>query len=83
MGIGVQESVMRAAVAGMVGVEKRGSAYGVFNAGFGTSWFLGSALMGALYDISPRSLVGFSVLMELASIPLLLTAQRFQIIQRT
>jgi len=27
--------------------------------------------------------VGFSVLMELASIPLLLTAQRFQIIQRT
>lgn len=72
MGIGAQESVMRAAVAGMVGVERRGSAYGVFNAGFGAFWFLGSAAMGMLYERSLPTLVGFSVLMQLAAIPLLL-----------
>ncbi|MDR5695994.1 MAG: MFS transporter [Armatimonadota bacterium] len=84
MGIGVQESVMRAAVGGMVGVEKRGSAYGLFNAAFGVFWFLGSALMGMLYDVSLRSLVGFSILTQLAAIPpLLLTAKQFRSAHRS
>jgi hypothetical protein len=63
---------MRAAVAGLVSVDKRGTAYGFFNTGYGVFWFAGSALMGYFYDFSVASLVAFSVLAQLASIPILL-----------
>ncbi|TAK03441.1 MAG: MFS transporter [Candidatus Manganitrophaceae bacterium] len=72
VGMGAQESIMRAAVAAMAPPQKRGAAYGVFNAGYGIFWFLGSALMGFLYDYSISVLIVFSVVMQLASIPLLL-----------
>jgi MFS family permease len=71
VGMGAQESIMRAAIAGMVAAEKRGTAYGIFNTGYGAFWFLGSALMGWLYDFSMASLIGFSILTQLASLPLL------------
>jgi len=63
---------MRAAVAAMVSPQRRGTAYGIFNAGYGLTWFLGSALMGVFYDFSPAALVGFSVLTQLAAAPLFL-----------
>ncbi len=69
--MGAQESIMRAAVAGFVSPDRRGSAYGVFNTGYGIAWFIGSALMGILYDISIPALIGFSVLIQLAAIPVL------------
>jgi MFS family permease len=70
IGMGAQESIMRAAVAGMVPADKRGTAYGTFNLGYGVLWFFGSTLMGVLYDKSIFSLILFSVAMQLASIPL-------------
>lgn len=70
IGMGAQESIMRAAVASMVSSEKRATAYGIFNTGFGVFWFLGSALMGILYDISLFWLIVFSVAMQVASIPM-------------
>jgi len=71
-GMGVQESVMRAYVAGMVPRDKRATAYGIFNTGFGIFWFGGSALLGMLYDFSIPLLILFSVFVQLASIPILL-----------
>jgi len=76
VGMGAQESIMRAAVAGMVSMDRRGSAYGIFNTGYGIFWFLGSALMGILYDISIPSLIVFSVVAQLASVPLFLLVRR-------
>ena len=76
IGMGAQESIMRAAVAGMVSMDRRGSAYGIFNTGYGIFWFLGSALMGILYDISIPSLIVFSVVAQLASIPLLFLVRK-------
>lgn len=70
IGMGAQESIMRAAIAGMIPIERRGWAYGVFNTAYGAFWFLGSALIGILYDVSIPALVAFSVIMILASIPL-------------
>lgn len=78
IGMGAQESIMRAAVAEMAPVDKRGTAYGVFNTGYGVLWFAGSALMGFFYDISIPVLVGFSVVMQLASVPVLLLVKREQ-----
>lgn len=76
IGMGAQESIMRAAVAEMVPADKRGTAYGTFNLGYGVFWFLGSALMGVLYDTSITSLIVFSVVMQLASIPMLLLVRK-------
>jgi predicted MFS family arabinose efflux permease len=76
IGMGAQESIMRAAIAGMVPPDRRGTAYGVFNTGYGVFWFAGSALMGVLYDISLPSLIVFSVVAQLAAIPVLLLVSR-------
>ena len=78
VGMGAQESIMRAAIADMVPADRRGSAYGLFNTGYGFFWFLGSALMGMLYDISLPSLIAFSVAAQLASVPLLLWINRLR-----
>ncbi len=76
IGMGAQESVMRAVVADMVPADKRAGAYGVFNMGYGVLWFAGSALIGVLYDLSLPALIGFSVLAQLFSIPILLYIAR-------
>ncbi|MEP9409893.1 MAG: MFS transporter [Candidatus Brocadia sp.] len=76
IGMGAQESIMRAAVAEMVPVARRGTGYGIFNTGYGICWFLGSALMGVLYDFSLVSLIIFSVVAQLASVPLLLLVKK-------
>jgi predicted MFS family arabinose efflux permease len=72
VGMGVQESVMRACIAEMIQPDKRGAVYGIFNATYGLFWFLGSAIMGMLYDVSIPVLIGFSMGMQLVSIPFLL-----------
>lgn len=71
VGMGAQESIMRAAVAGMAAPRRRGTAFGIFNAGYGVAWFLGSAFMGILYDLSLPLLVAFSVGVQLLSLPIL------------
>lgn len=76
IGLGAQESIMRAAVAGMSPIKKRGSAYGVFNTIFGISWFLGSLTMGFLYDISIPYLIIFSMIAQLASIPIFILIRK-------
>lgn len=70
MGMGAQESIMRAAIGNMVSAERRSTAYGVFNTAYGIFWFLGSLLIGILYDISISALVVFSVTAQIASVPI-------------
>ena len=64
IGMGAQESVLKAAVAELIPTYKRGTAFGVFNAGFGIFWFLGSVALGYLYDFSIPWLVIFSMGMQ-------------------
>jgi MFS family permease len=68
--MGIQETIMRAAIADLTPVERRGFAYGIFNTIYGAGWLLGGALMGLLYEFSINYLVLFAVVMELISIPL-------------
>jgi MFS family permease len=70
IGMGAQESIIKAALAEMVPRDRRATGYGIFNTGFGLFWFLGSALMGILYDFSLGSLIFFSVVIQLGSIPI-------------
>jgi MFS family permease len=73
MGLGVQESALRAHIATMVPSARRASAYGVFDTVFGVFWFAGSLIMGGLYGHSMTALITFSVLTQVASVPLLLS----------
>jgi MFS family permease len=76
IGMGAQESIMRAAVAGMVPAARRGTAYGVFNSGYGLLWFAGSALMGVLYDVSLPALIAFSMGAQLLAVLVLFLVGR-------
>jgi MFS family permease len=69
LGMGVHESIIPAVVAPMVSPAHRASAYGLFTAGYGIFWFLGSAIMGVLYEHSVHTTVLFCVLTQLAAIP--------------
>lgn len=72
IGVGVHESIIPAAVALIVPSNRRGSAYGLFTACYGISWFVGSALMGILYRVSLPVLVAFSTIIQVTAIPILL-----------
>lgn len=72
IGMGAQESIMKAVVAGIVPAQRRGSAFGIFNTGYGLAWFAGSALMGVLYDYSRGALILVSMVLQLAAIPALI-----------
>jgi MFS family permease len=72
LGMGVHESIIPAAVAPMVSPNRRASAYGLFTGAYGIAWFAGSTIIGALFTVSLMTVVAFSVIAELAAIPLIL-----------
>jgi MFS family permease len=77
LGMGVHESIIPAAVAPMVPVARRASAFGLFTAGYGLFWFLGSATIGTLYDRSVPAAVAFCIVVELAAVPIFAQVAKF------
>jgi MFS family permease len=76
LGMGVHESIIPAAVAGMVPPTRRASAFGIFTGVYGIAWFAGSTVIGALFSVSLGAVVAFAVVVQLAAIPCLLLARR-------
>jgi len=76
IGMGAQESIMRAVVAKIVPQEKRGFAYGMFFTVYGVFWFLGSWILGILYDTNRLYLILVSFLAQLTAGALLLRLKR-------
>ncbi len=76
VGMGAQESILKAAVTKMVPKSSRATGYGVFECSFGVFWFLGSWLLGVLYDISIPAMIAVSVAAQLAAIPLYIAANK-------
>jgi MFS family permease len=70
IGMGWQESIMRSVVADLSPKERRASAFGVFNTGYGIFWFVGSAVIGLLYGWSIPAVAVFSVASQLIALPL-------------
>ena len=66
--MGVHETIMRAAIADLTPMNKRGLAYGIFNAIYGLSWFLGGTILGFLYELSLHYLILFVLIMEILSL---------------
>lgn len=61
LGLGVQDASLRSGIAQLVSMNKRGNAFGTFNAVYGIMWFIGSATMGLLYDHWVVALVLFGM----------------------
>ncbi len=76
IGIGIQDSLLKAVLTDIVPPEKRGTAFGLFDTGFGIAWFAGSAVMGFLYDRSLPAVIAFSVVLQLAALPVFLLARK-------
>lgn len=78
LGTGVHESIIPAAVSPMVSPDKRASAFGIFTAAYGIFWFLGSSVIGLLYDVSLPATIAFCLVAELAALPFFAWAGRRQ-----
>ena len=67
--MGAHETIMRAALADLIPLERRGFAYGIFNTLYGVSWLFGGVVMGLLYEVSLGWLILFGATMEIACLP--------------
>lgn len=68
IGMGAQESIMKAAASKLLPRNMRSTGFGIFETGFGIAWFLGSWTFGALYDFNPALMVAGSVGVQLLAI---------------
>jgi MFS family permease len=67
LGLGVQDASLRSGIAQLVSMNKRGNAFGTFNAVYGIMWFAGSTTMGLLYDHWVGSMVIFGVVAQITA----------------
>lgn len=70
IGMGAQESILKAAVCSFVPKHMRSTGFGIFQTAFGAFWFLGSWLTGVLYEVSIGWMIAFSMGMQFLSVPL-------------
>jgi len=76
IGYATQDTLLKAVIAGLLPEGKRNTAFGLFYAGYGGGWLVGSIVTGLLYDQSRLGLVVFAAAAQLASLPLFLLAER-------
>ncbi|EGY80132.1 MFS transporter [Peptoniphilus indolicus] len=65
IGMGTQESIMKAEVSKIIPRSSRSMGFGIFETGFGVAWFLGSWLLGYLYDVNITYLVVVSIVAQI------------------
>jgi hypothetical protein len=67
--MGTHETIMKAGIADITSIRKRGTGYGIFNMMYGIAIFIGSAAAGFLYDYSINLLIILMIALELAALP--------------
>lgn len=72
IGIGSQESIMRAYISNIIKKEERATAFGIFNSIYGFSWFIGSLMIGYLYSLSLAYMVILSFSFQIFGLLILL-----------
>jgi predicted MFS family arabinose efflux permease len=76
IGMSAQGSLFQAMLTGVIPPQKRSMAFGFFDTGYGIAWFLGSAVMGLLYEKSILAVALFSVCLQLTALPIFLIANK-------
>jgi MFS family permease len=75
-GMGAMDAILRAGISKVVLMNKRGRAFGVFNAIYGAAWLAGSSAMGVLYGYSIVGLVALGVVAQLAAAAVFFSLRR-------
>jgi MFS family permease len=78
VGYATQDTLLKAIVAEVLPEGRRNVAFGLYYAGYGLGWLVGSVVAGLLYDKSRLALVVFSIAIQLVSVPVFLIAGRQQ-----
>lgn len=76
IGMGAQESILKAVVSHMVPKTSRATGYGIFEFSFGIFYFLGSWLMGVLYDLNLTVMIAVSMAAQLLAVLLYIKSSR-------
>jgi predicted MFS family arabinose efflux permease len=76
IGMSAQGSLFQAMLTHVIPPQKRSTAFGLFDTGYGIAWFVGSAVMGLLYDRSILAVALFSVIVQLAALPIFFVANK-------
>jgi len=76
IGMSAQGSLFQAMLTGVIPPQKRSTAFGLFDTGYGIAWFIGSAVMGLLYERSVVAVALFSVSLQLTALPFLFIANK-------
>jgi len=69
VGMGAQESILKAVVTTIVPKASRSTGFGVFWTAWGVAWFAGSWLLGVLYDADRTLMIAISVGAQVAALP--------------
>jgi MFS family permease len=78
LGYATQDTLLKALVATVLPERQRNFAFGLFYAGYGVGWLVGSVVTGLLYEHSLSAMVVFAVAAQLAALPIFAIAPRFQ-----
>jgi MFS transporter len=76
IGYAVQDTLLKAVIAGLLPEHRRSFAFGLFYAVYGVGWLTGSTVIGLLYEQSLSAMIFFLVAVQLASIPLFVLGHR-------
>ena len=76
VGYAIQDTLLKALIAGVLPEGRRSLAFGLFYLGYGGGWLVGSVTTGLLYERSRVALVVFAMAVLLASIPFFALAAR-------
>lgn len=75
IGYATQDTLLKALVATVLPEGKRNFAFGLYYAGYGVGWLIGSVVTGLLYDQSRFALVVFAVVVQLLAMPIFVLAK--------
>ena len=78
IGMSAQGSLFQAMLTEVIPPQKRSTAFGLFDTGYGVAWFVGSAVMGLLYDRSVLAVALFSVILQLTALPVFFIANKMR-----
>jgi predicted MFS family arabinose efflux permease len=78
VGYATQDTLLKAIIAGVLPESQRNFAFGLYYTGYGVGWLVGSIVTGLLYEQSRIALVMFAMIVQLASLPVFVIAQRQQ-----
>ncbi len=78
VGLGAQDTLLKAVLVPEVPIDKRSTAFGIFDGIYGITWLLGNIPVGILYSISLPAVVIFSMLFQFSALPVFYLADHFK-----